>query len=176
MVVEDQLVNGINFLDVKDCIKRKWGTDGLDRFCRSSGFSFDGMNEERDYSFNQYINLIEDLKEEFNDEDIAYKIGYHRSKNLQLVKGMKRTRKEMLEAITKAWPRFNNFASLDLVVHEEDRFSIVMTKYETHPLFCDRMRGFFAGIANYGKMGEFKVEEVKCMNQGHGYCEHFISR
>lgn len=174
MSIEKQMVAGKNLLQVQEFIQYKWGTDGLELFEKESQFKFDGVLEEKLYPFNDYIDMLDNAQKIFRDDTIAYNIGWHRARNLLLAKGTKKYGLEILDKVASAWTRFNNFGKLTVKKHDDSKFSVFMSNYQSHPLYCERMCGFFTGLVSSLSNQSCKVKEVNCINSGSESCEFLI--
>jgi predicted hydrocarbon binding protein len=172
--MEKQMVAGKNLIQVQEFIQYKWGTDGLELFEKESQFRFDGVLEEKLYPFKDYIDMLDNAQKIFSDDTIAYNIGWHRARNLLLAKGTKQYGLEILDKVASAWTRFNNFGELTVKKHDDGKFSVFMTNFQSHPLYCERMRGFFTGLVSSLKNQSCAVKEVNCINDGSDACEFLI--
>jgi predicted hydrocarbon binding protein len=170
----NQKISGKNLLHVKDFIKHRWGKEGLEFFETKTKIDFDIILEDKFYPFNDYIKALENVSEIFNDEKVAFKIGCHRARNLILTKGQPKQQLMILKKIATAWDKFNTFGEIEIVEHTPKKFSVVLSNYEGHPLYCDRTRGFFTGLIKCVLTDSCSVKEVKCVQDGHDVCEFLI--
>ena len=119
--------------------------------------------------------LLNHVKEMYKDESIAYKIGFHRAKTILITKGIKDHGYEILEDVSTAWHRFNNFGKVSVKKHDEGKVSIMFSGYESHPLYCERTRGFLAGLVSGGPKS-CSVKEINCVLEGKKACEFVIEK
>lgn len=171
---EKQLVSGRNLLHIRDFIKHKWGKEGLENFQRETKINFDMIMAERFYPFRDYVEYMEYVKNIFGDEKAAYKIGCHRARNLLLAKGIDKKGLELLKKVAVAWNKFNTFGEISIIEKNHNKFAVVLSEYESHPLYCERTRGFFSGLIKCVLNDTCSVKEVKCVQQGHDSCEFVI--
>jgi hypothetical protein len=169
-----QKISGINFIHLEDFIKRKWGTNGLEIYREKNGLNYDRIYEERLYPFEEYIQCIKTVQELFDDEAAPYQIGWHRANNLLLTKGIEDIDMEILEKVVSAWPKFNNFGDVSINKESENKILITISEYKSDPLYCERTRGFFAGLVDRASGNGFEVKEVKCVCHGSDHCEYVI--
>lgn len=169
------MISGINFLHLEDFIKRKWGTNGLEIFKQQNNNNGGKIFEEKLYPFEDYIVALKKVKEIFNDEDAPYQIGWHRASNLLLTKGIEQYGIEILEKVVSAWPKFNNFGEVSIEKHSETKIRIIIKEYVSDPIYCERTRGFFAGLLNSVSNDNFDIKEVKCICNGSNFCEYEIN-
>ncbi len=174
MTVEGQMVAGKNFLHIEDFIKHKWGTEGLDSFKSRSDIGNDKIFEEKLYPFEDYIEYLESVQNVFEDKTSAYQIGLHRARNLLLAKGIGNYGLEILDKVAIAWPKFNNFGKVDVEHITKTKVSVVLSNYDSHPLYCERMRGFFTGLVSGVMKDTCYVQEVNCVCNGNKVCEYSI--
>ena len=170
-----QQINGTNFIQVADFIKHKWGQDGWDRFNKNHQEQCRIFFEERMYPFEEYIKYLQTIQEEFKDEEVAYKIGWHRARHLLLGKGKRRTGWEMLSIVAVALHKFNNFGRVEVGRPEEKTIVVRMSELESHPLYCQRMKGFFASLASEGKKGKCEIVQESCVCRGDPACVFHIN-
>jgi predicted hydrocarbon binding protein len=171
----EQMIIGENFLHVKDFIRYRWGTDGLDSYNRDCRVGFDGILQEKLYPFEDYIDVLERVQEVFEDETLAYKIGWHRARNLLLTKGKGKIGLEIIDKVATAWAKFNNFGDIDVSRLRDNRVIISISNYHSHELYCARTLGFFNGLVFGVKENGFTVVETKCVRDGHDSCVFSIS-
>jgi len=174
MNLEDQMLNGENILHIEEFVKYKWGTEGLEDYRRESPFKFKDILKDKKYPLTTYILTLEILKSHFNNDNIAFEIGWHRARNMQLVKGKDKSGVEHLKKISTAWNKFNNFAELTITTINENKYSLKMSNYKSHPLYCERMLGFFSGLVCPDKKHLDAINKVKCVNDGDEFCEYII--
>jgi hypothetical protein len=118
MTDEEQMISGKNLLQVEDFIKHKWGSDGWEGFFKNQRFDPDSIYEERMYPFEEYIGLMEKVQQEFSEDDIPFKIGWYRARNLLLAKGKRMDGMQILSRVVLAWRKFNNFGRVDVTEDE----------------------------------------------------------
>ena len=174
MVNMTQMISGINFIHLEDFIKRKWGTNGLDIYKEKCKLKDEKIYEEKLYPFEIYIECLQIIKDLFEDSAAPFQVGWHRAKNLLLAKGLEEYGLEIFEKIANAWPKFNNFGEVTVSKDSADQLKITITNYESHPLYCERTRGFFAGLLDNATKNGFEVKEVKCICNGSNKCEYII--
>jgi predicted hydrocarbon binding protein len=174
LVQEDQKIVGKNLLHIRDFIKHKWGSEGLEIFQSRSKIDFESIFEDKFYPFKDYVNALENVKNIFNDEKAAYNIGAHRAKHLLLTKGQMMKELQMLKKVTNAWDKFNSFGDIELKEIGERKYSVTLSNYDSHPAYCERTRGFFAGLIRCVLTEGCTVKEVKCVRDGHEHCEFVI--
>ncbi|MCK5560955.1 MAG: hypothetical protein KAJ51_10195 [Thermoplasmata archaeon] len=51
---------------------------------------------------------------------------------------------------------------------------MILSDYESQPLYCERMRGFFTGVVSGALKSTCYVNEVTCVCKGNEVCEHLI--
>lgn len=170
MSTGEQQINGMNFLQVQDFIKHKWGSDGWDTFNRDHQSSCMVFFEERMYPFDAYIDLLSTTIEHFGDQEIPFKIGWHRAKHLLLVKGQKRDGMQVLSRVAAAWHKFNTFGKVDVGKPNENTIVIRISDYFSNPLYCQRMMGFFAALSSGGKKEKCTISEESCVCRGDDAC------
>ncbi len=174
MTAKDQKLAGKNFIHVEDFIRHKWGTDGLESFKGQDSYKYDQIFEEKLYPFEDYVEILQNIQTTFQDETAAYQIGLHRARNLLLAKGSGKSGLEILDKVAFAWPKFNNFGEVKIEKHNDDKVSVILSDYESHPLYCERMRGFFTGVVSGALKSTCYVNEVTCVCKGNEVCEHLI--
>lgn len=174
MPEENQMTSGETFLHILDFIVYKWGTNGLNIYNKQNTINFNTIYKEQLYPLEDYIKALEDLQDIFKDENIPYKIGLHRGKNLTIGKGMGRNPLETLDKVISVWDKFNNFGDVKIKKHNENKLSIIISNYKSNPLYCDRMRGFFEGIVSGGSQDKCDVSETSCISSGCDTCEFII--
>ncbi len=175
MAMEDQKIVGENFLEIQHYIRHKRGNVGLRTFQRHCSVNFDEILKGKFYPFEEYTALLNHVKEMYKDESAAYKIGYHRAKTLLLTKGIKDRGYEVLDKVTTAWHRFNRFGEVSVKRHDEGKVSVLVSGYESHPLYCERTRGFLTGLVSAGSV-PCSVKEVGCVLDGEDVCEFLIEK
>ncbi|UCG70974.1 MAG: 4-vinyl reductase [Thermoplasmata archaeon] len=174
MSSKSQKIAGENFIHVKDFIRYKWGSDGLESYNNQSKIDFENIYEEKLYPFDDYINVLKTVQEVFNDDSLAYKIGWHRARNLLLTRGKGRVGLEIVDKVASAWPRFNNFGDIKVNKQDENSISVLISNYNSHELYCERTLGFFNGLVYGIENKKCSVKEVKCMRDGAKACEFKI--
>jgi hypothetical protein len=175
MAVEDQKIVGENFLEIQHYIRHKRGNVGLRSFQNQSSFNFDEILKGKFYPFEDYTSLLKHVKDMYKDESIAYKIGFHRAKTILITKGIKDHGYDILDDVTTVWHRFNNFGEVSVKKHEEGKYSVMFSGYESHPLYCERTRGFLTGLVSSGSE-HCSVKEVSCVLDGKKACEFVIEK
>jgi hypothetical protein len=168
------MISGINFIHLEDFIKRKWGTNGLDIYREKNGLRYDKIYEEKLYPFEEYIKCIKTVQDLFDDKSAPYQVGWHRANNLLLTKGIDELDFEILEKVVAAWPKFNNFGQVTITKDSDGKITIEISEYESDPLYCERNRGFFAGLVDRVSSNGFEVRETKCVCNGCKSCEFVI--
>jgi len=172
---EEQLISGKNLVQIMDFIKHKWGSDGWERFARNQRFDPDLIYEERMYPFEDYIELLEKVQKEFHEEDIPFKVGWFRARHLLLVKGKKMDGMQLLTRVALAWRKFNSFGNIKVIQGDDRSLTITMSDLRSHPLYCQRMKGFFGALTSDGKMDRCDITEEKCVCRGDDICQ-FVAR
>ena len=112
MNLEDQKINGENILHLEEFVKYKWGSNGLEEYRKESPFKFKEILKDRLYPLTTYILSLEILQSHFNNDRIAFEIGWHRARNLLLARGKSKQGLELLKKIVFAWNKLNNFGNL----------------------------------------------------------------
>lgn len=168
------MVNGKVFIQVEEFIKHKRGQDGLDKFLAEAEFFPSRILEEKEYPFEDYVKALNSVVKVFNDDQIPYKIGWSRAKTLLLAKGRKNYDLEILEKVAAAWGKFNNFGDVSIRHNETGSTSVLIANYESDPIYCLRMQGFFQGLCDIVEKDMCKVTELKCVNNGDEYCEFLV--
>ncbi len=175
MFSHEQLISGKNFQHLEDFVKHKWGSDGLERFRNERPMKVRNILEYRDYPFLDFIKCIESLVTLFGDENAAYEVGEYRGRkmtNKKLKSPIDRLRN--ISRIEQAWHSFNNFGEVNTAVRTPTRTSIIISRYHSHPAYCQRTRGFFHGFVSGARKDDCKVTEIRCVNDGAEGCEFLI--
>jgi predicted hydrocarbon binding protein len=174
MKLEDQQINGENFLHLEDFIKYKWGTNGLETYKKESPLKFESVMKDKLYPLKDYILSLEIIQSLFENDNLAFEIGWHRARNLLLAKGKNKQGIELLSKVVIAWNKFNNFGDLTIINSNENEMTLKMSNYTSHELYCLRMQGFFSGIVCMDKNHLEAINKVKCVNNGDDSCEFLI--
>ena len=174
MTPEQQMTSGGTFLHIMNYIIFKFGTNGMNTFNKKNTLNFNNIFQEQLYPLEDYIKVLSDLQDIFNDDNIAYKIGWHRGKTMMLGKGLGRTPEETLEKVVSAWDKFNNFGAVSTKRIGENKISIILSDFQSDPIYCQRMCGFFGGIISGGDADKCRVSETQCMCSGGASCEFLI--
>lgn len=168
------MIIGKNFLHVIDYIKHKRGTQGIIALKERSPINLDEILEGKFYPFTDYVKLLRCAGEISEDESIAYKIGWHRARTLLLAKGLKNYGLEILEKIASAWDGFNNFGRVSTKLHDDGGVSLMISDYGSHPAYCERTKGFIAGLMGGSVLKSITIKEVNCVCHGKKTCEFLI--
>jgi hypothetical protein len=168
------MIIGKNFLHVIDYVKHKRGTQGVLSLKEKYHLNIDEIMEGKFYPFEDYVNLLKCAGEVSEDDSIAYKIGWHRARTLLLAKGLKNYGLEILDRVASAWDGFNNFGRVIIKPHEDEGVSLVISNYGSHPIYCERTRGFIAGLMGSSDMKTVTIKEVNCVCHGMKACEFVI--
>lgn len=174
MTIKDQKVLGENFLQIEDYVKHKRGSDGLDTLKEGCSYDFDDVLAGKFYPFEDYVDLLSSVKDIMKDDSFAYNIGHHRARTLLLTKGIKNYGFDILTKLTSAWRGFNNFGEISVKQHGPRKVTLIIRNYESHPLFCERMRGFFTGLMADSNMESCTIKEIHCVCKGHKVCEYLF--
>lgn len=172
MSLKDQKIVGENFTHLEEFVRYKWGQDGLDQFRKVQKENIANFYSEKFYPLEEYIELLEAMQEIFDDENLAFNIGWHRARNLVLAKGRQAQGLEVLQKIVTAWRKFVNFGRISVEQLPDETFSVVISDYFSHPLYCERMRGFFAGLVGDNRMDQRNINKISCVCQGDDRCEY----
>ena len=175
MADKEQLIIGENFLHLEDYIRFKWGNEGLALYKKKNRFLIKNIYTEKYYLFSDYVESLKLIEELFNDERASFDIGWHRAKNLLLAKGTSATGLEVITKVASAWNKFNNFGSVFVKKNNDGTTSVFIKDYQSSPLYCERMRGFLAGLAGIEKTRREKVRKVNCVCDGNDACEFVIA-
>ena len=171
--IGQQTISGENFIELREFVQYKWGSDGLDEYTKE--IDLDDIQEMRTYPFSAYIDSIQKLLEMFGDEAVAYEIGFYKGKRIGKSISDIRDRVETLLRIESSWNDDNNFGEVITAKRTEDRTSVIIWRYESHPLYCERMRGFFHGLVSGGRKESCSVDEIRCVCKGGEACEFLIT-
>jgi len=174
MSINEQKTRGINFTHIREFIGYKWGQDGLDIYNKHGNFKFDNIYEDKLYPFEDYVGALSNVQDIFKDDKFAYNLGWHRGRNLLLVNNSLDNRLNILDKVASSWKKFNNFGEVSIKKHDETSVSVVISNYDSHPLYCERMRGFFAGLVCGDLKGSCNVKEKNCVCDGKTDCEFLI--
>jgi predicted hydrocarbon binding protein len=174
MTKSEQKTSGINFIHIREFIGYKWGQDGLDIYNKHGNFKFDDIYEEKLYPFEDYVDILSNVQEIFEDEQFAFKLGWHRGRNILLGINSLDDRLNILSKVMSSWKKFNNFGEVSIKKHDKSSVSVVISNYDSHPIYCERMRGFFSGLICGDLKGSCSVKEKKCVCKGKTDCEFVI--
>lgn len=169
-------IMGENIIHALDFLKQKKGSDGVNRVKQELKYDQKEFFLERWYPIEMYTKLLETLEKKFdyNDYSISFRIGFDRSKKINLLKtgGEDQNPYLAFEKIKKNWWRFNNFGRIELKEIDDNHVDIHIYDNISHPLFCERMRGLFAGIVrDVCNKKETRIKKTKCINEGGKYCK-----
>ncbi len=174
MLAKEQMIIGDIILHMEEFIKHKWGNRGLESYKEQGNFSFEKITKDRLYPLKDYIDLLKNVQQIFNDDTIAFEIGRHRARHLLLTKGIRTQGFEVLDKVASSWYRFNSFGEISINKHDMRKVSVFISNYESDPLYCERTRGFFTGLICGVKETPCTVKEVKCVCDGQKACEFII--
>lgn len=176
-MLKQKQITGENIIHAVNFYKLKRGIDGVNALSSELSFDINNLYEERWYPIEMYTQLLENLdkKLEYNDYSASFRIGFDRSKRIGILNnntiGQIDPRK-VFKKIQSNWWRFNNFGKVELREIKENHVNIYICENIDHPLYCERMRGFFAGILrDVCKQEDPKVKKSKCMSKGDNHCK-----
>ena len=169
-IVGDNIKHAINFF------KRKKGINGLSELSSEIDYDIKNIYDERWYPIEMYTQLLEifEKKFDYNDYSVSFRIGFDRSKQIGLLKNdnKKVDPKLAFAKVQKNWWRFINFGRLELREIDDNHLNIYICDNINNSLYCERLRGFFAGILReVCNMAGPKVKKVKCNSNGNKYCK-----
>ena len=175
-MTEQKQITGDNIIHALDFFKQKKGTEGLNELDAEVEFDIKNVYEERWYPIENYIQLLEkfDKKFEYKEYSISFRIGFDRSRRIGLLNNNngKINPKLALGKVQENWWRYNNFGSVELKEIDENHLNIYICENINHALYCERMRGFFAGVLReICNQEEPKVKKTKCVSNGEKYCK-----
>jgi predicted hydrocarbon binding protein len=174
MSSKNQMISGENFFHIEDFVKYKWGTEGLRSYKEQIELRVDKIYNEKLYPFEDYVECLRIVQNLFKSEALAYEIGWHRARHLLLVRGIDSQGIKVLEKVASSWNRFNNFGKVAVEKHDDNKISVFISDYNSNPLYCERMRGFFSGLVCSDKKKNCNVNEVSCVRKGDKACEFLI--
>jgi hypothetical protein len=169
-VMGENIIHAVNFL------RRKKGANGVTEVAKQVDFDMTNIFLERWYPVDNYIKLLEilDKKFDYKDYSASFRIGFDRSRQIGLLNdgGINPEPKAAFGKVQESWWRFNNFGKIELKDVDEKHIDIYICDNIDNTFFCERMRGFFAGILReVCKKDEPKVKKTKCTSSGEKYCK-----
>jgi hypothetical protein len=169
-------ITGENIIHAIEFYKRKRGTDGLVELSGELDFDVNNIFEERWYPIEMYTKLLEnfDNKFDYTDYSVSFRIGFDRSRRIGLLNngGGNIDPRKMFKKIKENWWRFNNFGKVEYRELAENHVNIYLCESIEHPLYCERMRGFFAGILReVCRQKEPRIKKTNCLSCGDKYCK-----
>lgn len=156
-------------------IKRKKGRKGLEHVAAQLDYKPSDIFPERWYPIEKHLKLLEVVDRDFDYKDysVCSRIGYNRVKEMGFLKGSRKPIEPMavFEKVRDRWSRFSDFGRIELRNVDNGQVDIYLCKCPSHPLYCQRMGGFFMGIlVEVSKVNVANMKEVKCASDGDEYC------
>lgn len=169
-------IQGENILHAVSYVKRKKGTNGVNKIASEVDFDLEKIFPEGWYPFEWYLQLLEHVDKMFgySDYSVSSRIGFDRARTISFLKHYKENPDPIsaFETVAKLWSRFNGFGRVEVQVTGDCGADIYLRDYESHPLYCQRMEGFLAGILiAVCRVKEGKVEKTECVSMGKDCCK-----
>jgi hypothetical protein len=169
-------IQGDSILHTFDYIKRKKGIKGLEELITESKINPKDVYPERWYPVEQHLRLLElvDKKFHYNDYPVVSRIGFNRAKHIGFLNSpfQKVEPEAIFKQVKDRWSRFSDFGRIELRNIGEHQADIYICNGPSHPLYCQRMQGFFMGILlTVCKVKNADVEHIKCKSSGNKYCK-----
>lgn len=173
---KEMRIQGDTILHSFNYVKRKKGRRGLEMVVKELGYSPEDIYPGRWYPVEKHLKLMEVLDRNFkyNDYPICSRLGFNRAKGIGFLGGhhQKTDPHVIFGKVKEKWARFSDFGRIELRNMEEGHVDIYLCKCPSHPLYCQRMQGFFMGILlEVCRVDEAYVEEVKCTSRNNNYCK-----
>jgi hypothetical protein len=169
-------IQGDTILHSFKYVKRKKGRKGLEQVISQLGYKPSDIYPERWYPIEKHLKLLEIIDRNFDYKDfpVCSRIGFNRAKDMGVLRGAGKKTEPMVvfEKVRDRWGRFSDFGKIELRNIDKGQVDIYLCKCPHHPLYCQRMEGFFTGILlAVCKLKEAEVKQVKCASDGDKYCK-----
>jgi hypothetical protein len=173
---ETMRIQGDSILHSFRYIQRKKGMKGLEQVVSQLDYKPEDIYPERWYPVDMHLRLLEiaDKSFDYKDYPVCSRMGFNRAKEMGFLKspGKRMDPIEIFERVRDKWLRFSDFGRIELRNVEEGQADIYLCKCPSHPLYCQRMEGFFTGILlEVCKVNEAEVKQIKCASDGEEYCK-----
>lgn len=168
-------IQGGTILHTFNYVKRKKGREGLEQVVAQLDYKPSDIYPERWYPIEKHLKLLEIVDRDFDYKDypVCSRIGFNRAKEMGFLKGSGKKIEPIVifEKVRDKWSRFSDFGRIELRNVDEGQVDIYLCKCPSHPLYCQRMEGFFMGIlVEVCGVKNPEVKQVKCASDGDKHC------